>query len=166
MRPETNRHVVRISKFTRKPLQRKCMASHKPSAHLGERSAAGLLLSCENIVRGVNIYHDWGRIASSSKFQRTECAGNKFSARTRIGWNITHVSKMRRSYASGILTPLYRIPYDRSSSLCSVAISSPGFLTCKSSFFRHTILPHLFFSPLNKAGNSKARVYRGKCMYR
>jgi hypothetical protein len=153
MRPETNRHVVRISKFTRKPLQRKCMASHKPSAHLGERSAAGLLLSCENIVRGVNIYHDWGRIASSSKFQRTECAGNNLALG--LGWNITHVSKMRRSYASGILTPLYRIPYDRSSSLCSVAISSPGFLTCKSSFFRHTILPHLFFFSFDQSGKFK-----------
>ena len=51
----------------------------------------------------------------------------------------TYVSKMRRSYASGILTFWQRIPYDRSSSLCSVAISKPGFLTCSDSIFKDYI---------------------------
>ena len=51
----------------------------------------------------------------------------------------TYVSKMRRSYASGILTFWQRIPYDRSSSLCSVAISKPGFLTCSDLIFKDYI---------------------------
>ena len=81
MQPETNKHTVRISNPQGCPLQRKyvCMVNHKPSVHLGEQSAAGLLLSCENIV--ISKYTMTEEKLFYPQFQRTECAGNKFSIR-------------------------------------------------------------------------------------
>ena len=45
--------------------------------------------------------------------------------RTKCSWFPLMTSRMRRSYASGILTPLYLLPYDRSRSVCTY-VSDPS----------------------------------------
>ena len=107
MQPATNKHTVKTSNSQGSPLQRKyvCMVNHKPSVHLGEQSVAGLLLSCENIAIGKYTM-------TEEELFYPESFGelNVLETNLALGWNITYVSKMRRSYASGIFTSLYRNP--------------------------------------------------------
>jgi hypothetical protein len=121
------------------PFKEYYLVENEPSAHLGAQSVAGLLLSCGNMnayqckLHTDKAIHDKEYVKPYARFTDFRTANFSFKKRREFRKGDTYVSKMRRSYASGIVTFWYRIPYERSSSLCSVAISNPGFFTCTNS---------------------------------